>query len=424
MRKLSLLLFALMLVVLALAGCAAPPLQHSTSFMVSGSQAEYDAYQTLVEAFQTDNPDYGIELRFVPDDADFRRRLAADFSAGSQPDVMLLNYRRIAPFADEGALAPVGPYLANSTVLKETDFYQPPMEAFRYKGDLWCMPQNVSSLAVYYNKALFDAAGLAYPADDWTLDDFVAAAKALTVDQDGDGVTDQFGVGIDPILYRLAPFIWQVGGELVDDPANPTRLALDSPAALQAFQWFVDLQIKEKVVPDAAAEAARDSESRFLDGTLGMYFNSRRPVPTLRTIESFDWDVAPLPRGSQPATVLHADGYCMAGKSKDKEAAWKFIEYANSPKGQEIVARTGRTVPSLRSVAESAAFLDPTQKPANSQVWLDAVPTLRTVPVISNWPAIEDAASKEVERAFYGQATVEEAAAAADSLTASLFQQK
>ena len=240
MRKLSMLLFALMVVVLALAGCAAPPLQHSTSFMVSGSQAEYDAYQTLVEAFQADNPDYGVELRFVPDDADYRRRLAADFSAGTQPDVMLLNYRRIAPFADEGALAPVGPYLANSTAVKEADFYQPAIDAFRYKGDLWCIPQNVSSLAVYYNKALFDAAGLAYPADDWTWDDFVAAAKALTVDKDGDGVTDQFGVGIEPILYRLAPFIWQAGGELVDDPANPTRLALDSPAALQAFQWFVD----------------------------------------------------------------------------------------------------------------------------------------------------------------------------------------
>ena len=119
---------------------------------------------------------------------------------------------------------------------------------------------------------------------------------------------------------------------------------------------------------------------------------------------------------------MHADGYCMAGKSKDKEAAWKFIEYANSPKGQEIVARTGRTVPSLRSVAELAAFLDPTQKPANSQVWLDAVPTLRTVPVMSNWPAIEDAASKEVERAFYGQATVEEAAASAAALTQSMFE--
>jgi multiple sugar transport system substrate-binding protein len=389
--------------------------------MVWGTQAEYQAYQALVDAFQADNPDYRIELRFVPDDADYRRRLAADFSAGTQPDVMLLNYRRIAPFADEGALAPAGPYLAKSTVVKDADFYPPALDAFRYKGDLWCIPQNVSSLAVYYNKALFDAAGLAYPADDWTWDDFVAAARALTVDKNGDGVTDQYGVGIDPVLYRLAPFVWQAGGELVDDPAKPTRLILDNPAALQAFQWFVDLQVKEKVVPDAAAEAARDSESRFLDGTLGMYFNSRRPVPTLRTIETFDWDVAPLPRGAQPATVLHADGYCLAAKSEDKEAAWKFVEYANSPKGQEIVARTGRTVPSLRAVAESPAFLDPSQKPARSQVWLDAVPTARTVPVMSNWPAIEDAATKEVERAFYGQATVEEAAAAAAAVTQPMF---
>ncbi|WP_343407660.1 extracellular solute-binding protein [Candidatus Amarolinea dominans] len=82
-------------------------------------------------------------------------------------------------------------------------------------------------------------------------------------------------------------------------------------------------------------------------------------VPTMRTIKNFDWDVAPLPRGSQSASILHSDGYCMAGKSKDKEAAWKFIEYANSVTGQEIVARSGRTVPSLRMVAESASFLDP-----------------------------------------------------------------
>jgi len=421
MRKLTLLLFTLLLVAPALVGCTTAPIQHSTAFMVSGSKEEYDAYQKLVDSFQAANPAYKVELRYVPDDADYLRRLAADFAAGAPADVMLLNYRRIAPFADEGALAAVGAYLAKSTVIKAADFYQPALAAFSYKDQQWCIPQNVSSLVIYYNKALFDAAGVAYPANDWTWADFVTAAKALTVDKNGDGVTDQYGVGVDPILYRLAPFIWQAGGELVDNPASPTRLSLDSPAARLAFQWFVDLQVKEKVVPDAAAEAAQDSQSRFLSGALGMYFNSRRSVPTMRTIKDFDWDVAPLPRGSQPASVLHSDGYCMAEKSKDKEAAWKFIEYANSVTGQEIVARTGRTVPSLRAVAESASFLDPAQKPAHSQVWLDAVPTLRTVPVMSNWPAIEDAASKEVERAFYGQASVEEAAAAASELTQSLF---
>lgn len=421
MRKLLSFSLLALLLSLMVAGCTTPPMQHTTSFMVSGSPAEYEAYQTLIAAYQTANPDYIVEIRYTPDDADYRRKLAADFSAGTQPDVFLLNYRRIAPFVDEGAFQAVGSYLENSTVFKADDFYSQSMNAFRYQDQLWCIPQNISSLVVYYNKALFDAAGLSYPADNWTWDDFVAAAQALTVDKDGDGVTDQYGVSIDPVLYRLSPFIWQAGGELVDDPAKPTRLALDTPEAQAAFQWFVDLQVKYQVAPDAAAEAARDGESRFLDGTMGMYFNSRRPVPTMRTITSFDWDVAPLPQRTEAATVLHADGYCMAAKSKDKEAAWKFIEFANSTQGQEIIARTGRTVPSLKAVAESPAFLDPTQKPAHSQVWLDVAPVVRTVPVMSNWPAIEDAVSKEVERAFYGQATVAEAAAAAAELTQPMF---
>ena len=192
MRKLTLLLFTVLLMAPALTGCATAPIQHSTAFMVSGSKEEYDAYQTLVNSFQTANPDYNVELRYVPDDADYLRRLAADFAAGAPADVMLLNYRRIAPFADEGALEAVGPHLAKSQVIKEGDFYQPAMDAFRYKGELWCLPQNVSSLVIYYNKALFAAAGITYPANDWTWADFVAAAKALTLDKNGDSVTDQY----------------------------------------------------------------------------------------------------------------------------------------------------------------------------------------------------------------------------------------
>ena len=69
----------------------------------------------------------------------------------------------------------------------------------------------------------------------------------------------------------------------------------------------------------------------------------------------------------------------------------------------------------------SAVCRDPAQRGLHTEVWVDGVPTVRTVRVVSNWPAIEDAASKEVERAFYGQASVEEAAAAASNLTQSLF---
>jgi multiple sugar transport system substrate-binding protein len=403
-----------------LAGCGRAD-KPTVSFMVFGGPEELAAYQSLVDAFHAAQSDVQVELRYVPDQAEYRRRLAADFSAGAAADVMLLNYRRFATFAGQGGLEPLSSYLDQSTVLEEGDFYTPVIDSFRFNGQLWCIPQNMSSLVVYYNQNLFDAAGLPYPSDDWTWGEFLAAAQRLTVDLDGDGQPDQYGVGIEPTLNRLAPFIWQAGGELVDDPQNPTRLALDSPEAQAALQWFANLQTEHGVVPDAVAASAEGSESRFLNGTLAMYFNSRRGVPTYRTIKDFTWDVAPLPRSAQAASVLHSDGYCLAASSKEKEAAWKFIEYANSVAGQELVAKTGRTVPSLHAVAESPVFLEPGVAPARSQVFIDALEVIRTVPVMANWPPIEDTASQDIEQAFYGRVSVAEAAAAAIERTRQFF---
>lgn len=422
MKRTTTLLVLAALMLLGLSGCGGAN-QHTISFMVSGDTAELAAYQTLVTAFEAEHPQTGINLQHIPSEGEYRQRLAAGFSSGEAPDVMLINYRRFGTFADQGGLEPLTDYLAGSQLIAASDFYPAALDAFQWQQDLWCIPQNVSSLVVYYNRDLFDAAGVPYPAGDWTWVDFLATAQALTRDLDGDGQIDQYGVGLEPNLIRLAPFIWQNGGRLVDDQANPTRLTLDEPAALDAFLWFADLQVKHHVVPDAVAEAAETSESRFLNGTLGMLFDSRRGVPTYRTITSFAWDAAPLPRGRQQASILHSDGYCMAATVKDKDAAWTFIEFANSPAGQTIIAQTGRTVPSLIAVAESDAFLEPTQSPANSRVFLDALSVMRRTPVMSTWIAIEETAGAEIERAFYGQIPVEEAISLAIERTQTYFEQ-
>jgi multiple sugar transport system substrate-binding protein len=412
-----------LVVCLLLAGCGGTK-EKSVSFMVSGDAAELAAYQKLVDAFKAAHPDIQVELRYAASDSDFLKQLITAFSAGAQPDVMLLNQRRVPQFAADGALEPVGSYLDKSKLLHAADLYTQALEAYQWNGKTWCIPQNASSLVVYYNRTLFDAAGVAYPTAGWTRDDFLKAARALTLDLSGDGQVDQYGLGVAPQLMRLAPFVWQNGGELLDDPAHPTRLALDSQATLAAFQWFVDLQVREHVVPDATAEQAEKSETRFMNGRLGMFLQSRRVVPTFRAVEGLDWDVAPLPRGAQAVSILHSDGYCMAAKSKDKESAWTLIEFANSVEGQTLMASTGRTVPSLRQVAESPAFLDPQQRPASSQVFLDVIPTLRQMPLLPKWSTIEEMANREIERAFYGQASVAEAAAAAISQTLPYFEGK
>lgn len=424
MRRMKRAWLCLLLPLLLLGVVACDSAESDTvSFMVFGDPAELAAYEALVAAFESAHPDIDIDLQHIPSQGDYRRRLAAAFSSGAPPDVMLLNYRRFGTFADQGGLTPLTERLAQSDLLRDTAFFPVAIDSFRWDGELWCIPQNISSLVVYYNRDLFDAAGLAYPADNWSWDAFLDAARALTQDTDGDGVVDQYGAGMAPNLFRLAPFVWQNGGRIVDNVEAPTRLTLEEPQALEALRWFVDLQVREQVVPDAVAESAETSQSRFLNGTLAMMFNSRRGVPTYRTIQSFEWDVAPLPYSRRPAGILHSDGYCLAATAPNPDAAWTFIEYANSATGQAIIAPSGRTVPSLRAVAESPAFLDPAQPPANSRVFIDTAPTLARVPIMSTWAAIEETAGNEIEQAFYGRISAEEAARTARERTQTFFDQ-
>ncbi|MCB9006520.1 MAG: sugar ABC transporter substrate-binding protein [Ardenticatenaceae bacterium] len=410
----------LLIVLLSVAGCSSA--KETVSFMISGDPAERQAYLNLVAAFEEAHPEITVEVTHIPSGSEYRSRLATEFAAGSPPDVTLMNYRRFSAFAANGLLEPLGPYLAQSDLIKAEDFYPITIDAFIWDGAITCIPQNISSLVVYYNQDMFDAASLPYPADDWTWDDFVKTAVALTQDFDGNGTIDQYGVGIETSLYRLAPFVWQNGAPIVNSEEFPTRLTITRPPAQAALQWFVDLRQVHGVVPNRVEEAAQDSESRFVAGTTAMFFDSRRGTPTYREIEEFVWDVAPLPRNQEVAGVLHSDAYCLSSTTENKDAAWTFIEFANSFEGQTIIAGSGRTVPSLISVAESDAFLNPDQLPSRSRVWLDTVDTLRLVPIISTWEEIEGTASEEIERAFYGDISVEEAAQLIDTRTEEYFQ--
>jgi multiple sugar transport system substrate-binding protein len=398
--------------IISFAGCVGERPQAATAvtFMVFGDPAERQAYRELVDAFHQAQPEMRVSLTHIPSPREYRTRLATEYAAGSPPDVSLMNYRRYASFAAAGLLAPVGPYLEQSDVIQPDDFYEVTLEAFTWQGQLMCLPQNISSLVVYYNRDLFDAAGVAYPPDKWHWDDFLATAVALTQDKDGDGRIDQYGLGVEPSLFRLAPFVWQNNAPIVDDNDFPRRLTLTRPPSLAALQWFIDLRLVHGVVPDRVEEASQDSESRFMTGSIAMYLNSRRGTPTYREITAFTWDVAPLPNGQTSAGILHSDAFCLANTAADKEAAWRFIEFANSPAGQTILARSGRTVPSLRAVAEADVFLEPGLAPARSRVFIDTIPTLRRVPVISAWEEVERTADTEIERAFYGDITAEEAA--------------
>ncbi|MBK9602328.1 MAG: sugar ABC transporter substrate-binding protein [Anaerolineales bacterium] len=408
--------FCLLMAFLFTSACGQGEVQ-PVSFMVFGEPAELKAYQDLVAAFEKQHPEIKVELIHIPSQGDYRKRLAADLVGGEPADVVLINYRRFSGLAIKNAFEPLGPYLEKSDLIAYDDFYALSMRAFSLNDQVICIPQNISSLVAFYNKDVFDAAGIPYPDAGWTWDDFISASKALTLDFDSDGRIDQYGAGVEPTLIRVAPFVWQNGGKVSINNA----LTLADPLDLEAVQWFVDWQVTHHIVPNAVEEKAESSESRFINGRTAIYFNSRRLVPTFREITAFDWDIAPLPVGRSDATILHSDAYCLPSAGKHKQAAWTFIEYANSMAGQTLVSQSGRTVPSLIQVAESDAFLDPNAKPAHSRVFLDVIPFTLRLPQQANWADIEEICDEELQRAFFGEVSALEAMQSAVKRALPLF---
>jgi multiple sugar transport system substrate-binding protein len=347
-----------------------------------------------------------------------------------------MNYRFYGQFAARGVLEPLERYTDRSEAFELDDFYPQAVDAFRWDGEITCLPQNISSLVVYYNRDLFERFGVPLPRNAMLWADFVSLASQMTRDKNGQPVVgadpdlprantapaEIYGLGVEASIIRLAPFVWSAGGEIVDDDEKPTRFTLDTPEAKLAVEQFFRLRTLHGVVPTDQEVESEDDESRFANGRLAMLLSSRRSVPTFREAAKFDWDIVSLPVFREPAGILHSDAYCMTKASDSKDAAWRFVEYALGPEGAPVVARTGRTVPSLKSVAESGAFLDPSQKPANSRVFLDGIEHIRRVPTISTWPEIEDASGGILENGMYLGQPVDKVIRKLDLTTRPLFE--
>ena len=386
------------------------------SFQVSGEPEETAIYDTLAREFESQNEDVTVDVVEIADGDEHLTRLATSFAGGEPPDVFLINYREYAQFVVRDAVEPIEQLMVDQDV-DLADYYEQSLEAFTFNGTLQCMPQNISSLVVYYNTDLFDRAGIKPPRSGWSFDEFRRTAMTLSK-----GSVD--GLGVDPQIIRAAPFVRSNGGELNDDPSAPTRITFDDPPTHEAMEAFIGLARDDEVIPTEEELAAQDVETRFIKGKVAMLLSSRRDTPVFREVSGLSWDVLPLPAFEEPASILHSDAFCISAGSDAIDAAARFVAYAMSRQGQQLTALSGRTVPSMTEVAESPVFLDPAQPPAHSQVWLDAIPGIRSTPVLSTWPEIEVLAEEILTRAFYDEEyDVDRALRELDEQTRSLFEE-
>ena len=251
------------------------------------------------------------------------------------------------------------------------------MDAFRFNDELTCLPQNISSLVVYYNKDMFEKAGVAEPKAGWKWADMVAAAKKLTKDRTATARPRSTVSASKPAIIRLAPFIWSAGGELVDDDENPTHFTFDTPEAQNALSGLLRAARRRRGHPERGGGRVRGRRDALPERPPGeCSWRRGASTPTLpRRNQGLRLGRRRASAAREQAGILHSDAYCMTKASENKDAAWSFMEYALGPEGRRDrgqVRSDGPVAEVGRRVAD--AFLDPTAKPANSQVFLDTIP--------------------------------------------------
>ena len=400
-------------------------------FAFFADPSEALAYANLIDRFEAVQDIYKIEPivisssnvaplgRLLPA-SKYPEWLRGSFTSNNPPDLFLFTYRDLGAYDTRGVLEPLDSWMSASRSLNEGDFYPEALSLFRPANKpLMAIPQNLSSLVVYYNTEMFDAANVPDPRDGWSWGDFSLAAEKLTVNKNGDGRPDIFGVTFDPTIHRYAAAVWGAGGELFDDVYAPTRLTLDTPEARRGIEWITSLgPTGIGATPTMQERMLQDDTQRFLTGGAAMLIQSRRVVAYLRDNAMVPWDVAPLPVGLMPANVSHSDGIGIFSGSPRKEGAWAFLEFAMGEEGQTILAESGRTVPSMIRVAESDAFLKGgrlastlgySQSPRNARVYLDNIGISRPLPSTTTWPTAVWEMDRAFKKAFYDDGDVETA---------------
>lgn len=377
MKRLS-----LVLLVVALLSVSVVMAQDTVTVRIStwAGVDEAAELQGLINEINASQSEYQIVHEPIP--SDYYTQVQTQIAGGTGADLYWIDQNNMA-LASEGIFYPVNQCDAVATAEPQTagdlsDYYPGVLSVNEYEGDTYGLPWIAQPVVVYYNKGLFDAAGIDYPSDDWTWDDFVSLAKQLTVDSDGDGTVDQWGFTNNgwPPPYI---FIWQAGGELISP--DFTSAPIDSPEFIKGFEFFLSTAYNPEMSPNREVISEQGFGEMFKAGKIAMFMGGA--ADDLDRVDGLDVGVIHVPAnpdtGSTTTFAWNASTVINANTQHPEEACDALVALTEAIQGWKIVS------PRIsQATAEHLVSSEP-RKEASAEAIVAAAQNMRALPIFGNY---------------------------------------
>jgi multiple sugar transport system substrate-binding protein len=356
-----------------------------------GNPQESALLKQTLDAFEEKNPNIKVKLDIISDQ--YMDVMKTRLIGGEAADVFYLDAFEAPALIETGVLEPLDDYVTEQFDVE--DFEKPLLEAFQHEGVTYGFPKDFSTLALFYNKKMFEEAGIEAPPATW--DELLEISKELTQG------TQVYGFGVNPELARLMYIGQSTGGQIVAD--NKANFASDE--VVQALQPIVDQHLIDQSSAQPSQVGSGWGGEMFGQQRAAMVLEGNWVIPYLEeTFPEVEYGTAEVPTiNGQEGTMAFTVAYVMNQQSDKKEAAWKLIEFLTGKEGMEIWTSKGFALPTRQSVAATHGYDEDELRGAivagasYATVWQDG----------SNLPIITNNFNNQFISAFLGERPLKEA---------------
>jgi multiple sugar transport system substrate-binding protein len=357
--------------------------------------------QALITDFMAANPDIRVVIKDVGVQRDV---FVTEVLSGTAADVVMFGEDGVTLFAPQGAFTDLTPYIDRWSAEKRGDFYESVWAFGNYDGKQFGVPWFAHSMALIYNKGMFEAAGLDPERPPTTWDElYEYAAKLTTGDQYGFGLVGKQG---HDMAWNWYNFVWQNGGELATETGGRWTMALNSPEAREALEFYIKL--KDVAPPESTTTGAGEADGLFNQKRVAMYVLGPWAIAGVRNNSpDINVGVAPLPFSRRQATTVGSGVLTVPRTTQNPAAAVRLIDFLTEIESQVKLVSTGFAfrIPTRQSAIQDQWFQDnPEYIPFVEGLGYGRTPTILAIAGTYN-QAHSEAVQPALSRAFIGGAT-------------------